>query len=77
MTLDHDGAPLRGLADSHHGVVVAAYGVGHLPAALAGPLGALTERVLVVLASRTGSGSVLSRTPPARWVPRPICCGGV
>jgi L-asparaginase len=62
MTLDDDDALLDGLAGTHQGAVVAAYGAGHVPSALAGPLGALAGRVPVVLTSRAGAGSVLSRT---------------
>lgn len=60
--LDDDGALLTGLADSHQGLVVAGFGVGHVSAALAPVLGALAERVPVLLTSRTGAGSVLSHT---------------
>jgi L-asparaginase len=62
VSLDDDGALLSGLADTHHGLVIAGYGVGHVPAALAPVLGALAERMPVVLTSRTGAGSVLSHT---------------
>ncbi|WP_431043202.1 asparaginase [Streptomyces sp. P1-3] len=60
--LDDDGALLDGLADTHAGLVVAGFGVGHVPAPLAPVLGALAERIPVVLASRCGSGSVLRAT---------------
>jgi L-asparaginase len=62
VTLDDDGLLLEGLADTHQGLVVAGYGVGHVPSALAPLLGALAERIPVVLTSRTGSGSVLRNT---------------
>ena len=62
VTLDDDGVLLKGLADTHQGLVVAGYGVGHVPAALAPVLGELAERIPVVLTSRTGSGSVLRST---------------
>jgi L-asparaginase len=62
VTLDDDGLLLDGLADTHQGLVVAGFGVGHVPAALAPVLGALAERIPVVLTSRTGSGSVLRGT---------------
>jgi len=62
VSLEDDGDRLDGLADTHEGLVVAGFGVGHVPAALAPRLGALAERIPVVLTSRTGGGSVLSHT---------------
>ncbi|MFJ3231072.1 asparaginase [Streptomyces sp. NPDC086787] len=62
VTLDDDGALLSGVADTCRGLVVAGFGVGHVPARLAPVLGALAERMPVVLTSRTGSGSVLRHT---------------
>ncbi|HEY7143941.1 MAG TPA: asparaginase [Streptosporangiaceae bacterium] len=61
-TLDDDGLLLRQLAGTHQGLVVAAFGVGHVPAALAPVFGGLAEVMPVVLSSRTGSGPVLART---------------
>ncbi|WP_412543335.1 asparaginase [Longispora sp. K20-0274] len=62
VTLDDDGSGLAGLADTQQGLVVAGFGVGHVPAALAPVLGALAARIPVVLTSRTGAGAVLSAT---------------
>jgi L-asparaginase len=62
VTLDDDGALLEGVAQTHQGLVVAAFGVGHVPATLAPVLGDLAVALPVVLASRTGSGSVLRNT---------------
>jgi L-asparaginase len=61
-TLDDDGMALAGLAGTHQGLVVAGYGVGHVPGRLAPVLGELATRIPVVLASRTGAGPVLTGT---------------
>jgi L-asparaginase len=61
-TFDDGGATLDAVAASHQGLVVAGFGVGHVPGALAPALGTLTERMPVVLTSRTGAGPVLART---------------
>jgi len=62
VTMDDDGLLLKGLADTHQGLVVAGFGVGHVPAALAPVLGDLAATMPVVLTSRTGAGSVLRKT---------------
>jgi L-asparaginase len=62
VALDDDGGLLAGLADRYAGLVVAGFGVGHTPAALAEPLGDLAGRIPVVLASRIGAGSVYRHT---------------
>ena len=62
VTMDDDGLLLQGLADTHQGLVVAGFGVGHVPAALAPVLGELAATMPVVLTSRTGAGSVLRNT---------------
>lgn len=62
VVFDDDGALLAGLADTHRGLVVAGFGVGHVPSSLAPVLGALAERIPVVLTSRTGGGSALRQT---------------
>ena len=61
-TLDDDIALVRRLARDCEGLVVAGYGVGHVPSEMAPVLGELAERMPVVLTSRTGSGPVLRQT---------------
>ncbi len=62
VALDDDGGLLAGLADRYAGLVVAAFGVGHVPATLAETLGALAARIPVVLASRTGAGPTFTHS---------------
>jgi L-asparaginase/Glu-tRNA(Gln) amidotransferase subunit D len=65
VTLDDDGVLLHHLASGTvplSGLVVAAFGAGHVPARLVPPLAGLAARVPVLLTSRTGSGSVLRAT---------------
>jgi L-asparaginase len=57
-----DGELLRRLGTGFDGVVIAGFGVGHVPAAFVAPLAELASRVPVVLASRTGGGPVLRAT---------------
>jgi L-asparaginase len=44
------------------GLVIAGFGVGHAPAWMAEPLGALAAKIPVVLASRIGAGEVFAAT---------------
>ncbi|MET8118026.1 asparaginase [Micromonospora sp. NPDC005189] len=62
VTMDDDGLLLNGLASTHQGLVVAGFGVGHVPAPLAPVLGDLAGQMPVVLTSRSGAGSVLRHT---------------
>ncbi len=62
MVLGDTGALLSAVAGRCDGLVVAAFGVGHVPAPVVDTLTDLTATMPVVLASRTGSGSVLAHT---------------
>lgn len=61
-TVGDDGALLDGIGAGCAGLVVAGFGVGHVPEAWVERLGALAQRMPVVLASRIGAGPVLTRT---------------
>jgi L-asparaginase len=62
MTLGDDGALLDDVAVRVDGLVVAAFGVGHVPERAVPHLQAAAERIPVILASRTGAGSTLTDT---------------
>ncbi len=57
-----DPTLLEAITDRLHGLVVAGFGVGHVPATWVPILANLAERIPVVLASRTGAGPVLTST---------------
>jgi L-asparaginase len=57
-----DGTLLQALGDHVDGLVVAAFGAGHVPMACVDTLTDLAKRMPVILATRTGSGPVLRQT---------------
>jgi L-asparaginase len=62
LGLGDDGTVLEAIGATVDGLVVAGFGIGHVPAACLDALTALAIRMPVVLASRTGSGPVLTET---------------
>ncbi|MFF4735876.1 asparaginase [Streptomyces sp. NPDC001262] len=62
VSLGDDGALLDSWGDACDGLVVAAFGVGHVPQSFVDLLEQLAVRIPVVLASRIGNGPVLTRT---------------
>jgi L-asparaginase len=62
VVLGDTGVLLDGIPDRVDGLVLAALGAGHVPEGLLDRLDALVGRMPVVLASRTGGGSILERT---------------
>ncbi|MFB0630464.1 hypothetical protein [Streptomyces sp. AB3(2024)] len=61
-TLGNDGLLLQGLDGRIDGLVIAAFGAGHVPQTWCARLQALAETMPVVLSSRIGTGPVLSST---------------
>ncbi|MFE4829874.1 asparaginase [Streptomyces sp. NPDC056672] len=61
-TLGSSGVLLHGAEEHLDGLVIAAFGAGHVPASWTDRLEKLAARIPVVLTSRTGSGSVLTST---------------
>ncbi|MEU5773002.1 asparaginase [Streptomyces venezuelae] len=62
LTLGDRGELLEAVDERFGGLVVAAFGAGHVPTWLVDPLTGLAARMPVVLASRTGAGPLLSET---------------
>jgi L-asparaginase len=62
VALGDDGSFAEALGERADGLVIAALGVGHVPAVMAPVLGRLADRIPVVLASRIGTGPVHDST---------------
>jgi L-asparaginase len=62
MSFDDSGTVLDAVADRLDGLVVSGLGAGHVPGHLVDRLTEVAARIPVVLASRTGGGSVLAAT---------------
>ena len=63
VTLGDDGRLLEQIGRlGYEGLVIEAFGVGHVPSIMAEPLESLANEMSVVLASRTGSGEVHRET---------------
>ncbi|WBB93437.1 asparaginase [Verrucosispora sp. WMMC514] len=62
VTLDDDPTVLDAIGALVDGLVVAGFGVGHVPEPLIGTLTTLAARIPVVLASRTPAGPTLTQT---------------
>jgi L-asparaginase len=62
VVLGDDGRLIEAMAEHVDGLVIAAMGVGHVPAGAVPVVDRLARRIPVVLASRTGAGPVHDRT---------------
>ena len=62
IALGDDGVLIDAVAEHVQGMVVAAFGVGHVPAGAVTSLAKLAARIPVVLTSRTGAGPVHHHT---------------
>ncbi|MEU3478628.1 asparaginase [Streptomyces sp. NPDC033754] len=62
LSMGDRGELLEAVDHRHQGLVVAAFGAGHVPTWFVDPLAEIARRIPVVLASRTGGGATLSHT---------------
>lgn len=62
LALGDDTALVEAAAESYDGLIVEAFGGGHVPSWWTSSLASAAKRMPVVLASRTGGGSVLTST---------------
>jgi L-asparaginase len=77
VTLDDDGALLEGPDHSHQGLVLAGFGVGHVPPHLLPAVDEILAVMPVVLTSRSGAGPVLTDTYGAPGSERDLLARGV
>ena len=61
-TLGDESETLRAVGENTDGIIIAAFGAGHVPDVWVPVLAEFADRMPVVLASRTGAGPILSRT---------------
>jgi L-asparaginase len=76
-TLDDDGGDLEHVSGGYQGLVLAGFGVGHVPARVVPLLVPLIDEMPVVLTSRTGGGAVLADTYGAPGGERDLRARGV
>jgi L-asparaginase len=76
-TLDDDGLLLAGPEHSHDGLVLAGFGVGHVPAVLVPSIDEILAVMPIVLTSRTGAGAVHADTYGAPGSERDLLARGV
>jgi L-asparaginase len=62
VTLDDDALLLAGPEHSHQGLIVAGFGVGHVPAGMVPALVEINDVMPVVFTTRTGAGATLATT---------------